>query len=552
MKKSKKKEKSKVGEQILGELQNYGMGIYLFAVLMLMPVYIFDHYWEMALSKWKIYLAATMGLLVATVCILIAKSLIRILKRKEKPIKWSWLNINGLDIAVFVYLLMVLLSFGTCTDKRAAWMGASGWYMGILSQLLFVGTYYFFAKVKVPSGVLLILHGATTAFCGFYAICQRYGWDWMYLYWDMPAEVVRDYISTIGNRTWFSAYLCVAFPIGMYIFWRATKKWVYHLSGVYLFVMFQGMLVTSSDSIYMALMAVLWVMGLLSIGDTQKIKRFLEILILCFMNSTLMSVVHLISPEFPKGLRGISGILADWRISLPLLILSLLLWIVMSLKDGSISCKWYHGKSGGLEDWTKEKKNKWQKWIVFGTCGLGALLLLFIYFNTAGVFQKMFGITIHNKYLLFDDSWGDSRGHTWRLTLQMFGELSWKQKLFGVGADCYAMYAYSNPQFSQVLQSLWGESIMTNAHNEWLNSMFCLGLLGGLSYLACFLMTIYQCLVKTDLQKVHPLVPSVGLCTVAYVCHNFFCYQQICVTPFIFILMGVAVNKKCMDEKMHI
>lgn len=162
--------------------------------------------------------------------------------------------------------------------------------------------------------------------------------------------------------------------------------------------------------------------------------------------------------------------------------------------------------------------------------------------NTTGFLQEWFGVTIQNKYLLFNDSWGDQRGHTWKLTVQMFGELPWYRKLIGVGPDSYALYAYSTPEFTQALQQVWGTSIMTNAHNEWLNSLLCYGILGGVAYLAIFLGGAYETLVKADLDKVNPLVPGIGLCASAYVCHNFFCYQQVCVTPLLFILLGVAVS----------
>ncbi|MCD8130957.1 MAG: hypothetical protein LUE16_06710 [Lachnospiraceae bacterium] len=45
-----------------------------------------------------------------------------------------------------------------------------------------------------------------------------HGFDLLRLYDGMPDETVRDYLSTLGNRTWFAGYVCTAFPMGVYFF----------------------------------------------------------------------------------------------------------------------------------------------------------------------------------------------------------------------------------------------------------------------------------------------------------------------------------------------
>lgn len=542
MKKNKNKTKEKAVDIMLNELKAYGIGFYFFAVFMGLPLYIYDKYWEMAIHKWQIYLVSTLVFVGFMLCFQIYE-IAKYFKGGGK-FKEVFQNRNVTDWFVGIYLLASVVSFLFGMDKKAAWMGASGWYMGIIAQILFCVTYFVFRNVKVSGKLLLGMHGITSAFCCFYGICQRYGKDWMYLYWDMPDEVVRDYISTIGNRTWFSAYLCLAFPVGMYLFWYTKEKWTRRGLGAYLLLVFHCMLVTSSDSIYMAFAAVLWILVLLSVGNPEKIRRLAEILLLWLGSCVIAMAVHMFKPEFPKGLRGISKILLNGKVVIPLLILCIGVWLVLILREKGWEEKKQQKNAKGIvsKSWSADRVKRWQKGLLIFTIGAGIGVVAFVVLNTTGFLQEWFGVTIQNKYLLFNDSWGDQRGHTWKLTVQMFGELPWYRKLIGVGPDSYALYAYSTPEFTQALQQVWGTSIMTNAHNEWLNSLLCYGILGGVAYLAIFLGGAYEALVKADLDKVNPLVPGIGLCVLAYVCHNFFCYQQVCVTPLLFILLGVAVR----------
>lgn len=173
----------------------------------------------------------------------------------------------------------------------------------------------------------------------------------------------------------------------------------------------------------------------------------------------------------------------------------------------------------------------------------------------------------------------------------MFMGLPLFQKLFGVGADCLAAYSYGRPDYAAQFYAFWEDAILTNAHNEWLNLFFCQGIVGGLAYLASFVSVAVTCLrdrtadagavpgaetssgantqgvtetspgantqAATEIspgantQGVTETLPdtgndmgviqAVGLCVAAYMAHNFFCYQQICATGPIFVLMGLAM-----------
>ncbi len=529
---SRKKEKKQVvvTKVLWKEAIDFVMTIYLFAVFVVMPLYIYDHYYEMAFYKWKIYLFATLALVGI---VLISGLVYGIVKmRKQTPVIKR--QVCATDILVIFYGISVFITLFSCGYPRAAWLGTDSWYMGALAQLLFVGTYLIFSRVEVPVSKVIWMNLIASMLCFVIGIAQRYGWDFLHLYYGMPAEVIRDYLSTVGNRTWYSGYISVVFPIGVYLFWQGGSRKQKWLTGIYSFVAFGAIVTNNSDSIYLAVMAVLFALFVMSIGSLDKLCRWLYIVVLWFAACGAMALLRVLHPEDVRLLRGLSEFFMNVKTVIIGLLLTLSLLFVLNY------LKKKHKKTA---ECSQVVRKRLQTGCIVSAALLATLVISVVVFNTTGMLQKWFGLTIHNNYFLFNDSWGDARGFNWKFTLQMFRELPLVQKLFGVGSDCYAIYAYSNPDYAQVLFDFWGQETMAaNAHNEWLNALLCHGVVGSILYIGIFISVMLKCFYQNDSIHAKPFASAIGLCVLGYMTHNVFCYQQICATGPMFLLMGVATQ----------
>ncbi|MBO5486441.1 MAG: hypothetical protein J5988_05865, partial [Eubacterium sp.] len=76
-------------------------------------------------------------------------------------------------------------------------------------------------------------------------------------------------------------------------------------------------------------------------------------------------------------------------------------------------------------------------------------------------------------------------------------------------------------------------------HNEYLTKLYNLGLFGLVSYVGMLGSAIWLFVKK---RREHILLPAFALCTVSYMVHLIFCYEQVCCTPFLYILMGFGSN----------
>lgn len=576
---SERKWNRKLGE-CSGRVSYMVTGIYFLLLFLMFPLYVEDWYQDMGTCKWNFYLYTTVPCLaVLLLCHLTA------------AVGWGrkrWRDCSVCDLLVGCYGICVLISFWFGGNREEAWMGVDGWYMGVVAQELFVLSYFIISRSEIPTVLFLGCNAAGSGICFLIGILQRLGFDLLNLYDGLPDVALSDFLSTIGNRTWMSGYACAVFPIGVCLFWRSGwqtrtlsegqagvevgNRSQHLLWGLYSALAFMGLAATYSDSVYVGLAAVFFLLGVFSLGSGRKLLSFCQVLLLWFGSALFMCVLRAICGDRVRDARGLTCYVYKWKWMLAGLLLC-------ALVTGLVYRKYFRKGNRKAEEPSARRIGRVRRRCLVGAGILCILLMLFVLLNTAGVLERLFHFTVRNRYLYFDEAWGDDRGWTWRMVCRMFMGLPLFQKLFGVGADCLAAYSYGRPDYAAQFYAFWEDAILTNAHNEWLNLFFCQGIVGGLAYLASFVSVAVACLrdrtadagavagagtssgakiqavtetlpgaktqgateISPDTGNDMGVIQAVGLCVAAYMAHNFFCYQQICATGPVFVLMGMAM-----------
>ena len=100
-----------------------------------------------------------------------------------------------------------------------------------------------------------------------------------------------------------------------------------------------------------------------------------------------------------------------------------------------------------------------------------------------------------DSFLLFNDSWGSSRGYIWKMSLDLFGEGSVFDKLLGLGAQGYGFayleYVTRNPHPGYSLPYY-------DVHNMYLHYMIEYGIIGLISACSLFIYRAKMMLTDTD------------------------------------------------------
>lgn len=492
---------------------------YVLTLFIALPLFYHNKYYDIGKFKFSLYEKITLIFIILSSLIGIVH-IICLLTQKQK----DKTKLSIIDWFAIGYAIIVILCYFMSSYKEIALHGYQGWNMGLLSQLSFVILYFLVSRFWNRKWMydFLFTMCISSALTFIFAILHRFLIDPLALYQDIDTHYHLLFLSTIGQATWYSSFLCTVFPIGLFLFWYCNQKWQRICLLIYCILGYASLVTQNSDSAFAALAATWLTIFFISFDSNQGVKRFLEIVILGLIT---MRFVGLLQLAFPDHIVELDTLSIFFSQHYSLWILLALLFIIYALFT-----------------WGEQKKHLQVhsilclRYIVAVLLIIGFILtIILIVLTTKRKLPDFMTFLYQVPYLSFNQKWGNQRGFTWQLSLKMFMEYPIKEKILGIGPDCYSSYAYA--YYSDEIRQVFGDSVLTNAHNEWLNILLNEGILGLLSYLGFFLSAAFTFLKK---RYRHALLPAIAVCIFSYLFHNMFCYQQVMCTPFIFILIGMG------------
>lgn len=531
------------------------ISLYLIIMLGFFPVYYKYQYADMGDAKYKLFLYSSVICVVVFFLLWLYFFFVeRGMKSRQSFTKNGQiadkLELSLLDKAILIYFGVTTLSFLLSQFKEMGFRGSDGWSMGWLSQFLFVSVYFMVAKGWQYGkwAIWLLMASSTVVF--LVAVFHRFDVDLLNIYGDLELYYKVLFLSTMGQSSWYSSFLCTVYPIGLYLFFISENKKVRIIAGIYSVIAMCSLVTQNTDSAFLSLAAVMLVLFYLSFdkkgicnkerisGNTMH-KPFLEVIILVLGSFCFMGICQRVFADKVIPLDTMSLFMSQ----------SVLIWILLAVAVSCYGVICYRTKMKNKTAIHKQKNKDGKEekqvgrllfWILLGFVAVCVIVVLtFIVLNTNGFLADTFGYQSTNNYLLFDDQWGNGRGFAWKFASGSFLEFSFLQKLIGVGPDCFSAYIKSVPKYLEQMQAFWGDLVLTNAHNEYLTKLFNLGITGLLSYVGMLGVAVWTFLKN---RNENAFLPVFALCTVSYMVHNIFCYEQVCCTPFFYILLGVGSN----------
>ncbi len=438
------------------------------------------------------------------------------------------LSVSVTDLFALLYLGATVCSYlHTPFKQETEWgdtfYGAYSWYLGLLTQLLFLGIYFAVSRLWQRKDWMVALWFPVMALITVLGYLNRFG--------VYPLDIKTagpQFISTIGNINWYCGYVVTVMSCAAYYIWNGLghpkKKWM-RIAGIAVLGMGMASLVTQgSSSGIVALVLLLGVFYLLSMRDAGRLQRFFEGCILLSGVCVFTWLVRKIWPDAMNYIEGTTELLTMSPLPFGLLGLSLLcrFWVCRSRQKGSFSER---------------------LWVMLGTAAwgvAGVAVLVFVVLlavNTArpgsiGPLSRLGAFT-------FDAAWGSNRGITWTAGLTCFLNQDLGGKLMGVGPDAMALYIHRgvDPALKQMVQDYFGGLSLTNAHNEWLTVLINEGLLGAAGYIGLMVTAIVRYLKAG---REDALTGAAGMGILAYTLNNIFSFQQVMSTSAVFLLMGIG------------
>ncbi len=511
---------------LLQRIIEYLLTAVLFVLCVVVPLYARDGYHQIGNAKFEAYrrimLGGFGGLLILAVVYLIWRT------AEHRAIDKQKLNLrlSATDLFVIAYLALTAVSVVSGGFYEDALWGAYGWNMGFLSQLGFVLLYLFLSRFgkyyRTVLGVLCL--AATVVFC--IGILHRLMFDPIGFYDGLTNEQKAQFLSTLGQATWYASFLIVLLPVGMGVFLYAKQRTWRILSGIYMVIGFGTLVTQNSDSAYFALAGMLIVFFMVSCEKRELLCRFTAMLTVFFGIGKLMYFLMQMRPNPDLEPDLITEIVWTSGLTWGMLVLCLLLTLALYRTGGAGQSFGYPGTVISL--------------VRTGVLGLAAVLLitavLVIYLQApdrlpAGIADKVAAV----GYLNWSGDWGNGRGRIWEFAGRVISQESLLHRIFGVGPDCFNSYVTAYHGEEAAL--FWGNKLLTNAHNEWLTILINGGILGAAAYLGIYVSAVYRFMRGRNNNYI---LIGITAAVAAYMCYNFFCYQQVLCTPFVFILMGMG------------
>ena len=510
------------------------LGIYLFLIFVIYPLYYEDAYYNMGDAKWNFFRNVTyyidgpmFPIPTFLVFLLIAFLWYQVdLFRKSEIMAFWKRDVTVTDKFVLFYLIACLVSTILSPYKDTVIWGYDGWYMGMIAQFAFCALYFFVSRFWRWDDIMMILYLAASTLVNTLGVLNRFHIDPLGMYEGLDEQYIPQFLSTLGQATWYSSYVMIIFPVGMYIYWSAEKLWVTRASFVYLVIGFMTAITQDSDSAFFALFAAYLALFFFSFRENRCMERFLEIVLIMLLSWRAVGILQVMFPDKAVEVGSLmkfgSQSMLMW---IPIIIL-IVIYVLFVKQDRA-----------GKIDITNFAVLKPAVVVLLFIAFIG--YLIYGYLNTNGYLPE--SLSSDNWYLVFDEYWGNQRGGSWHDSVDSIFRTLFDDPLrfiFGAGPDGF--YATVYTYHAEELFARWGENtILTCAHNEWLTQIVNIGIIGGVAYLGIFVSAVVSFTKNSD--KMPELIAPV-MCISAYFAHNFFCYQQIICTPIIFIIIGAGVS----------
>lgn len=422
------------------------------------------------------------------------------------------------DIGMLGFLVVCGISTLLSEYGMEAVTGSEGRDCGLILMSVYVLCYFLFSRYtkykELPFHLFII---AACVIC-IIAILHEFYIDPFKILVRIKAEQQDTFITTIGNKNLFSCFVCVALPVTAAMLTMAKSKASTVFYCVTSGICFMGLLVSDSDSGYFGFAALMAVLFVYACGNADRMfKYFLGIF------SMLLSC---------KALRLVSYIFKDKMKPLDKIpmffIFNNKLYILIAL--AAVGAAAFYMLRRKYEDKHTPKWVQLAAGIFVGLCA-AAVLFVFIYFSFIDKTTDLGSLT---KYLRLDDKWGTHRGYAWIRSIILFKDGGLKNILVGTGPDT----------FGQVIKAVYRDDmikrhgkVFDTAHNEYLQYLLTIGILGLLSYMLALVSLIVRCIKRCRNNTALIMVVAV---IVSYCAQALFNLATPIVTPYIFIFFGIG------------
>ena len=483
------------------------VGAYLTVMFGVFPVFCTDGFFNIRHDRYYFFLAVSVALLLFWGITILGGD-------RENMIG----KLGVTDWAMLGFLAVCAVSTAFSVAPQDALFGTAGRNNGLILIAVYVGIYFMVSRYGKPGRVSFAALGIISAFVSLVTILNFFSLDPLRMLKDLTNADKKVFFSTIGNKNLLSGYLCITLPVLTVLYVEETPKWLRTLSLICLVPGFAALMTADSDSGLLGLGVFTIVYLIWYARHPRKLKRFFLVLTVMLLSARLLQPIFDISSLKAKRMSQLQQFFVHSTSGIWLLIAVAVvtggLYLLDQKRSGLVLPKYVPVALGAL----------------IGTVVL-AVVVAVAYFTI----NRDIPLQGPWQHLRLEDTWGTNRGFMWRKTMDIFNEGSIWRKLFGSGPDTF--YYMFQPYFEQ-LTKFWTSS--TNAaHNEYLNYLITVGILGAAAYCTALVSAVTCCIRK---MKQNPIGTIYCAAVICYGAQALVSIAQPITTPLLIIFLALCAG----------
>lgn len=378
------------------------------------------------------------------------------------------------DAGFFAFSALALIS--TLASGRIAhcFMGLSsgasnGRNMGLVTILLLLTAYMMISRFYFNKKIVYYCIFGGITILSFLAIVNYYYMDPLGLFkaYENSSNydtVINDFTSTIGNKNYLSAIICVSLPFSFGMSIATEDKIMRIVSLVSTGLQFMGLIVATSDGGFLGCFAAFAVMAVVVSQSRKYLFRYCTGFAVMMLSAKVLWLFDLIMKGNSKGYSSFSKFFISNNLVYAILAVFALLALVL----------YFTGKNKENDNLPKAVFIALLSLVCLAVLGFAGLIIYYTFIDTETA------LTGTMRFFRFDMYWGTHRGYFWIRSLEAYKEMNLWQKLFGAGPESF--YFIFQPNFSE-MSELFNEGSCNAAHNVYINYLVTHGALGLIAYL---------------------------------------------------------------------
>lgn len=514
------------------------------------PLYYQDNYIDMSNAKLNFFRICSVGLILAFILFACMDRLMQYKEsmqqknkkhKKKMPAKSQeqaqigkgealkqWLG--GISVTTWfavIFAVGLLIATVFSANPQESWQGLEGRKLGTMVWLLCIAMYLILGRyLKLGKWTAWVFLAANIIVCLFAAL-NFWRIDPLKMYENLAAEQYSGFISTIGNVNACSSYLCMVMPAGMVLYAVTKDKYLRAASGIFLVLAFYAGFCAHSESFLLGCGVSFLVLLWFSLCSHERMLRLLEVCGFLWIASVAMKVMMSVA-ETVKYITDMNIVFIGDKLQYGILLNGYLLAAEGILLAGALYFVWSRKKSGKELPYGLIKKG------VFIIVAAVAVIVIAAVIAANMKQSAWEGALSALERLRLQDSWGSGRGYIWRTTVAAWLDLPLWDKITGYGVNYYHMFIqqYGGTAVSEY----FGGALLVDAHNELLQILTTMGVVGTVGYFGLLISTIVKSAKRITL-KPSLLLGIIVVCS--YMAQGLVNNPTVFLTPYLFLMLGM-------------